>query len=122
MIIDYGNGGLKIIDLFSFNKSLKSTWIKKYLDTNNNGKWKLFLDDVLKNCGGENILTSNLNNRDTKLSNAFFREILEIWGEINFENQVMSEEHFLDKNNTLISFPERYLSKVQPKRWDCSSR
>ena len=66
-----------MIDLFSFNKSLKSTWIKKYLDTNNNGKWKLFLDDVLKNCGGENILTSNLNIRDTleitKVSNAFFQ-------------------------------------------------
>ena len=59
MINDYCDGGLKMIDLFSFNKSLKSTWIKKYLDTNNNGKGKLFLDDVLKNCGGENILTSN---------------------------------------------------------------
>ena len=59
------------------------------------------MDDVLKNCGGENILTSNLNTRDTleiiKVSNAFFREILEIWGEINFENQIMSEEHFLDQ-------------------------
>ena len=61
MINDYCDGGLKMIDLFSFNKSLKSTWIKKYLDTSNNGKWKLFLDGVLKNCGGENILTSNLN-------------------------------------------------------------
>ena len=79
-INDYCDGGLKMIDLFSFNKSLKSTWVKKYLDTNNNGKWKLFLDEVLKNCGGENILTSNLNIRDTleitKVSNAFFREII----------------------------------------------
>ena len=77
MINDYCDGDLKMIDLFSFNKSLKSTWIKKYLDTNNNGKWKLFLDDVLKNCGSENILTSNLNIRDTleitKVSNSFFR-------------------------------------------------
>ena len=75
-----------MIDLFSFDKSLKSTWIKK---------------DVLKNCGSENILTSNLNTKDTleisKVSNAFFRETLEIWGEINFQNQVMSEEHFLDQ-------------------------
>ena len=59
------------------------------------------MDDVLKNCGGENILTSNLNTRDTleitKVLNAFFREILEIWGEINFENQIMSKEHFLDQ-------------------------
>ena len=58
------------------------------------------MDDVLKNCGGENILTSNLNTRDTleitKVSNAFFRDI-EIWGEINFESQIMSEKHFLDQ-------------------------
>ena len=82
MISDYCYCGLKMIDLFSFNKSLKFTWIKKYLDPENNGKWKLFMDDALQNYGGKNILTSNLNVRDTlaitKVSNAFFRELLEI--------------------------------------------
>ena len=29
MINDYGVGGLKMIDISSFNKSLKTTWIKK---------------------------------------------------------------------------------------------
>ena len=29
IISDYSNGGLKMIDLKSFNKALKSTWIKK---------------------------------------------------------------------------------------------
>jgi len=29
MINDYSNGGLKMIDIQSFNKSLKATWIKK---------------------------------------------------------------------------------------------
>ena len=53
-----------MIDLFSFNKSLKLTWIKKYLEPDNNGKWKLFMDDALKNYGGKSILTSNLNVRD----------------------------------------------------------
>ena len=32
----------EIIDLFSFNKSLKTIWIKKYHDQTNLGKWKLF--------------------------------------------------------------------------------
>ena len=32
MINDYAEGGLKMIDIESFNKSLKSSWIKKYLD------------------------------------------------------------------------------------------
>ena len=35
MINDYAEVGLKIIDIDSFNKSLKAIWIKKYLDTEN---------------------------------------------------------------------------------------
>ena len=71
-----------MIDIFSFNKSLKVTWIKKYLDNSNNGKWKLFLDTALQNHSGKNILSSNLNVRDTldltKVSDDFLRELLEI--------------------------------------------
>ena len=42
MINDYFDGGLKMIDLISFNKALKTTWIKKYLDTTKNAKWIFF--------------------------------------------------------------------------------
>ena len=42
MINDYAEGGLKMIDIQSFSKALKATWIRKYLDTTNQGKWKLF--------------------------------------------------------------------------------
>ena len=42
IINEYGDGGLKMIDLFSFNKSLKTIWIKKYLEKTNMGKWKFF--------------------------------------------------------------------------------
>ncbi len=49
MINDPGKGGLKMIDLCSFNKSLETTRVKYvmgkiYLDTNNKGKWKLLFD------------------------------------------------------------------------------
>ena len=47
MINDFGVGGLKMINISSFNKSLKTTWIKKYLDNNNKGKWKIFFDITL---------------------------------------------------------------------------
>ena len=40
MINNYPEGGLKMIDVASNNKSLKATWIKKYLDSGNRGKWK----------------------------------------------------------------------------------
>ena len=35
---NYGNGGLRMIDIASFNKALKSVWIRKYLDESNKGK------------------------------------------------------------------------------------
>ena len=35
IINEYSDGGLKMIDPFSFNKSLKTIWIKKYLDKTN---------------------------------------------------------------------------------------
>ena len=42
IINNYPAGDLKMIDILSFNKALKATWIKKYLDTGNQGKYKLF--------------------------------------------------------------------------------
>ena len=33
-----------MVDVPLFAKSLKSTWIKKYLDQNNRGKFKLFFN------------------------------------------------------------------------------
>ena len=36
----------------TFNKALKSTWVKKYLDNDNLGKWKLFFDYELQDFSG----------------------------------------------------------------------
>ena len=43
MINDYDKG-LKMIDIQSLNKSLKMKWVQGYLNDDNHGKWKLFLD------------------------------------------------------------------------------
>ena len=42
MLNEYKDGGLKMLDIRSFNYALKSKWVKKYLDDNNQAKWKLF--------------------------------------------------------------------------------
>ena len=44
MINEPEYGGLKIIYLCSFNKSLKTTWVKKYLETTSHRKWKSLFD------------------------------------------------------------------------------
>ena len=89
MIIDYPRGDLKRIDIGSFNRSLKAIWIKKYLDTENQGGWKSFFDLQLRKYGSEIILTGNLNKKDSsiiKVSDPFCKEILEIWLEVNFDS------------------------------------
>ena len=48
MINNFGAGGLKMVDISSFNQSLKTTWINKYLDNSNKGKWKIFFDITFK--------------------------------------------------------------------------
>ena len=43
MINSYAEGGLKMLDIQSFNESLKMKWIQGYLNEEKKGKWKLFL-------------------------------------------------------------------------------
>ena len=64
MINDYPNGGLKMIDVVSFNKSLKASWIKKYLDSENSSKWKTIFNFELGKYGGNAFFKGNLNKKD----------------------------------------------------------
>ena len=103
MINEPEYGGLKMIDLCSFNKSLKTTWVKKYLDTINHGKWKFLVDLELENYGRDLIFRGYLNVSDTekevRVTDPFLKEILEYWAEINFVDQVSSD----------IAFQEQFL-------------
>ena len=56
MINDYKNGGLKMVDIASFTKSLKTAWIKKYLDDSNRGKLKDFFELELRKYGGKLVI------------------------------------------------------------------
>ena len=63
MISDNENGGLRMIDVKLFNKALKLSWLKKYLDTENHGKWKLLFDLQLRPFGGEAIFRGNFSKK-----------------------------------------------------------
>ena len=85
MINEPESGGLKMIDLCSFNKSLKTTCVKKYLDTTNHGKWTFLFDLELESYSRDFIFRGNLNVSDTKkevgATDPFLKEILEYWAE-----------------------------------------
>ena len=76
MINQYVKRGMKMLDITYFSKTLKSVWIKKYLDPENRGKWKCFLDLQLREYGG-NIVPKGKNTKDIKISDLFVKEILE---------------------------------------------
>ena len=106
---NYGNGGLRMIDIASFNKALKSVWIRKYLDESNKGKWKLFFDAELEKLGGKIVFRGNLDVKDSKkLANnlsPFLKEILEIWSELNYQGSIETVESFLTQSlwyNSLV--------------------
>ena len=109
MINNYESGGLKMIDFFLFNKSPKTTWIKKYLDESNRGKWKDFYELELGKYGGSLLFAGNLNRHDTlktiSVKDPFLQEIVQIWSEVNFENQIKTKQQFLELpiwHNSLI--------------------
>ena len=114
MISDYENGGLKMIDIKVFNRALKSGWIKKYLDNENHGKWKLLFDLELRKFGGEEIFRGNLSKEDLskyiKISDTFTLEILQIWTDIKYEATISSIEQLKAHNlwqNSLIRVGNR---------------
>ena len=43
---DYNSGGLKMIDVHSYIKGLKSSWIKRLLN-NQDSKWKSLIQETL---------------------------------------------------------------------------
>ena len=69
MINNYAKGGLKMLDIQSFNESLKMKWIQGYLNEENKGKWKLFFDHYLGKCGGKLLFRGNLKQQDSTLLN-----------------------------------------------------
>ena len=105
MINDYDKGGLKMIDIKTFNSSLKAIWVKKHLDSTNTGKWKLFFDFYLSKHGGKRLFSGDLNTDDIKYLNIkdeFLQEILHIWAEINFQNTLGDFQNTSLWHNSLI--------------------
>ena len=89
MINSDAKGGLNMLDIQSFNESLKMKWIQGYLNEENKGKWKLFLDHYLGKYGGKLLFRSNLKQQDSTLLNLkdpFLKEIIQYWTKFNYKD------------------------------------
>ena len=92
MLSDYGNWVLKMIDLNSFNKALKLSWVREYVNNDNSAKWKLLFDFQLQDYGGSDFFRCNLNREDLSkyinVPDLFITEIVQIWAEISFDDTI----------------------------------
>ena len=90
MTNDYATGGLKMLDIQIFNRTLKAKWIQKYLESSKRGKWKLFLDFFLAKYNANLLVSGNLNVNDAALleiDDPFTKELIEICSCLNFKKQ-----------------------------------
>ncbi len=83
IISNFEEGGLKMIHIESFSKSLKMYWIQKLLDDSITSEWKTLLVERLINYGGNNILSYHPDSikNISKNFNPFWKNIFEIWCE-----------------------------------------
>ena len=81
-----------MIDVITFNQSLKVSWIKKYLDPTNRGNWKFVFDEMLKKHGRDASFSCNVHKDDIPMlgmlgiTNPFVREVLQTCEELHFSN------------------------------------
>ena len=82
LINDSAEGGLKTLDLQSFNRTVKAKWIQRYPDPHNRGKWKVFLEILISLTGHDInlLLQGNVNLDDVAslgIEEPFTKELIE---------------------------------------------
>lgn len=121
MISEYEHGGLKMIDVRLFTKALKASWVKKYLDSENLAKWKLFVDSQLQIFGGDMFFKANLHKKDLelffRLSDPFLQEIMQVWSEISYVGSISSNKHLLSQSLWLNSLIRVGNKPIYYKTW-----
>lgn len=83
--------------------------MRKYLNDDNSGKWKLLFDFQFEDYGGVEFFRGNLDRKDVSkyinVPDPFVTEIVQIWTETCFEDTIKSVEHLLSLNlwhNSLV--------------------
>ena len=110
IINDYHKGGLKMIDIQSFDASLKTKWVQSYLNTEYKGKWKA-LRLLLRERYGEKLLfLCNLKQKDAsqlKIEDPFLKEIVEYWSNSNYREKNPVFVSTCIWHNSLISIEKK---------------
>ena len=80
-MVDYQDGGQKMLDIIQFNKALKISWILKYISNDYKSKWKYFFDFHLAKEGGKLFFLGNLAPNDAwklYIKDDFIQDLIEL--------------------------------------------
>ena len=133
IIQNYENGGLKMIDLNIFIKSIKAGWVKRITNDKNNGDWKFIYLRQLEKVGGQFVFECNINEKDlnktSKIKSKFLSEIVSSWSNINFtenidnvKTEIIWNNSFIKKNNSTLYYKSwndkriRYIDQIFDSR------
>ena len=82
MYQSYEQGGLQLINIEIFIKSLKAGWVKRYLDNNNNSQWKIFFYNKLERFGNKLLFDCEIDNNIIEKidkNKLFLFDVLHAW-------------------------------------------
>ena len=86
---NFKNGGIKMIDINYFLNSIKASWIKRYINKENKGAWKFFIEQKIKQYGNEFIFECNVSKNEINTffpQNTFMNDVCSSWFYIQSEH------------------------------------
>ena len=101
----YENGGLKMIDLETFIKSLKITWIKRFMGSDANGILNKIYMEKIHPFGGKFLFECNYSENDVDVfagTNKFLKDVLTSWASLNSKPVILSYRDEILWNNSNI--------------------
>ena len=112
LINNFENGGLNAPHFETLCKSLKITWVKRYI-ASSNCQWANLVNYCLQKVGGTLVFRSNLSIMDIdylKIKSTFWTDVLKSWCEYNFRN--MAEIECVDREILWLNSYIRVNNKV----------
>jgi len=94
MIQSYSSGGIKVLNIKNHMKALKLTWLRRCMTKNT--KWQIFfLNSVKSEIHWSELGISKMNSFKQKISNPFWKQVIEAWCELLKQKNVNTRDSFL---------------------------
>ena len=109
---NYYKGGLKMIDINMFIKSLKISWIKRILESENNGILNKIYLQTFQHFGGKLLFECIFSENDISAfvpKNTFLKDIFMAWCEYSSRNAILCYRNEIIWNNNSIKSDNKTL-------------